>query len=224
MEVRITKQRVALAALFVVAGVGLGSLLSPLVGSALANVGQVVNISDHSASAYFAKVTSAGELKTNGVVSGKVAPALPPQPFSVVRGFNSGDLVALFGPTSATVALTDVSFSNTFTNQARRLSLYEESAVAPNTGCVASDSRSVGVYNAPSGETVVQDFTTPIVLKPLTSGDAWCLVASMVRPVGDSDDTNFLTVGGYVLSGTFTPPPGKAKVIPRRTHADPSGG
>jgi hypothetical protein len=82
MEVRITKQRVAMAALFVLAGVGLASLLSPLVGTALANVGQYVNISDHSGSAYFAKVTSSGELKTNGVVSGKVAPALPPQPFN----------------------------------------------------------------------------------------------------------------------------------------------
>ena len=42
MEVRITKLRVAMAALFVLAGVGLASLLSPLVGTALANVGQVV--------------------------------------------------------------------------------------------------------------------------------------------------------------------------------------
>ena len=49
-----------MAALFVLAGVGLASLLSPLVGSALANVGQVVNISDHSASAYFAKVDPTG--------------------------------------------------------------------------------------------------------------------------------------------------------------------
>ena len=90
MEVRfkLTKYRVAMAALFVLAGVGLGSLLSPLVGTALATVGQIVNISDHSASAFFAKVTSAGELKTNGVVSGKVAPALPPQPFSVSRKLN----------------------------------------------------------------------------------------------------------------------------------------
>ena len=42
MEVRITKLRVAMAALFVLAGVGLASLLSPLVGTALATVGQTV--------------------------------------------------------------------------------------------------------------------------------------------------------------------------------------
>ena len=64
MEVRfqLTKYRVALAALFVLAGVGLGNLLSPLVGTALATVGQTVNISDHSAAAYFAKVDSSGKL------------------------------------------------------------------------------------------------------------------------------------------------------------------
>jgi hypothetical protein len=64
MEVRfkLTKYRVAMAALFVLAGVGLGNLLSPLVGDALATVGSTVNISDHSASANFAKVDSAGKL------------------------------------------------------------------------------------------------------------------------------------------------------------------
>jgi len=64
MEVRfkLTKYRVAMAALFVLAGVGLGNLLSPLVGNALATVGQTVNIPDHSASANFAKVDSGGKL------------------------------------------------------------------------------------------------------------------------------------------------------------------
>jgi len=62
MELRITPLRVATAALFVLAGVGLASLLSPLVGTALATVGTVANISDHSFSAFFAKVDSAGKL------------------------------------------------------------------------------------------------------------------------------------------------------------------
>ena len=56
MQIRITKTRAAMAALFVLAGVGLASLLSPLVGTALATAGQIVNISDHSGSAFFAKV------------------------------------------------------------------------------------------------------------------------------------------------------------------------
>ena len=62
MQIRITKQRAAMVALFVLAGVGLGSLLSPLVGNALATVGQTMNISDHSSAANFAKVDSAGKL------------------------------------------------------------------------------------------------------------------------------------------------------------------
>ena len=48
MQIRITKTSAAIAALFVLAGVGLGSLLSPLVGTALATAGQIVNISDRS--------------------------------------------------------------------------------------------------------------------------------------------------------------------------------
>jgi hypothetical protein len=56
MQIRITKQRAAVAALFVLAGIGLASLLSQLGGDALATVGNTVNISDHSSSAYFAKV------------------------------------------------------------------------------------------------------------------------------------------------------------------------
>src|SRR5438093_13006808 len=82
MEVRfkLTKYRVAMAALFVLAGVGLGSLLSPLVGSALATAGQTVNISDHSASAYFAKVDPLGRLSVNpGLIT--VRPASPSSPW-----------------------------------------------------------------------------------------------------------------------------------------------
>src|SRR4029079_18620093 len=123
MEVRfkLTKYRVAMAALLVLAGVGLGNRLRPHVGSAVATVGETVNISDHSASAYFAKVTSAGELKTNGVVSGKVAPALPPPPFTVVRTVDTSNISTFLGPTTATVALTEVTFANYFGNGARRL-------------------------------------------------------------------------------------------------------
>jgi len=230
MEVRfkLTKYRVAMAALFVLAGVGLGNLLSPLVGNALATVGQTVNISDHSSSAFFAKVTSAGELKTNGVVSGKVAPALPPQPFSVERSFGYNTQTTVLGPTTATVALTDLSFSNNFGNQARMLDLVQVSATAPNAVCSAVRARGFGNYNAPSAQTVVQDFTTPIVLKPLASGDAWCLVANLLAPSGDSNFVIYMALGGYVESGTFTPPtsappPGKAGGL-LDARADPAGG
>ena len=203
MQLRITKSRAAIAALFVLAGVGLGSLLSPLVGTALATAGQIVNISDRSGSAFFANVTSAGELKTNGVVSGKVAPALPPQPFSVNRLLSNG--LVFLGPTTATVALTDLSFTNHFGNQGRNLVLAQNSGPAPNTNCANNRQRIVGVYNVSTSQTVVQDFVTPIVLKPLASGDAWCVLVSLGAPAGDANFAVNLMLGGYVLSGTFAP-------------------
>ena len=213
MQIRITKTRAAMAALFVVAGIGLGSLLSPLVGSALATVGQTVNISDHSASAFFAKVTSSGELKTNGVVSGKVAPALPPQPFSERRTVVVGSKATFLGPTTATVALTDVTFANRFDNRERRLTLVQASAPPPNAGCTGNN-RDVVTYDAASAQTVVQDFTTPIVLKPLESGHPWCLTAFTQAPPDDMNNAAIVTVGGYVVSGTLSPPPLKAAAEP----------
>ncbi len=221
MRVRITRMRLAAAGLLVLAGIGLSSLLSPLIGTALATVGQTVNISDASSSAFFAKVTSAGELKTNGVVSGKVAPALPPQPFNVVRTIKvSSGAVFVLGPTTATVALTDVTFANFFANGARELLLIQDSASAPNAGCMKTRTHLVGFYDAASAQTVVQDLATPVVLKPLASGDAWCLTASLSAPAGEVDNVAYLTLGGYVVSGTFTPPnappPGKTGVVPKR--------
>src|SRR5262245_42762429 len=114
MTSRITKQRVALAGLFVLAGVGLASLLSPLVGSALATVGSVVNISDHSASAYLAKVTSAGELKTSATVAGgKVTIAAPQTPFSFPAAVFTDSLpTAQFNATTATLAFTGFRVAN----------------------------------------------------------------------------------------------------------------
>jgi hypothetical protein len=219
MEVRITKLRVAMAALFVLAGVGLGSLLSPLVGSAVATVGTVANISDRSSSAYFAKVDPSGALKTTAIVSGKVAPALPSQPFSVLRGIGLGSGTNALGPTTATVALTDVTFSNYFGNQARFLRLDQYSAPAPNTSCSLPRSRTLATYGVGSGQSVIASFETPIVLGPLASGDAWCLHAIMARPSGDPNNyVDQLTLGGYVLAGTFTPTaaqPAKLRAVMR---------
>ena len=71
-------------ALFVLAGMGLASILSPLVSSALATVGQVVNIADHSSSAYFAKVDSNGALKTAGTVTGGNVSISAPSPSTML--------------------------------------------------------------------------------------------------------------------------------------------
>src|SRR5262245_2603608 len=113
MTLRVTKQGIALAGLLVLAGAGLASLRGPLIGTALATVGQVVNISDHSASAYFAKVTAAGELKTNGVVSGKVATAAPPSPWrrSVIVSGALDPGVVIAGPSASAINVTSLTAS-----------------------------------------------------------------------------------------------------------------
>lgn len=205
-RIRITKSRGSLAALFVLAGVGLGNLLSPLVGTALATVGSVVNISDRSSSAYFAKVDSSGALKTSAVVSGKVAPALPSQPFNLTRGVGVEAPLHALGPTTATIALTDLTLANYFGNGPRELGLYVNSAPAPNNNCTGTHVRFVGFYDVASAQTVVQNFETPLILKPLAAGEAWCLRVTLERPTGDvSDIKDSLILGGYVLAGTFTP-------------------
>jgi hypothetical protein len=119
MEVRITKVRVAMAALFVLAGVGLASLLSPLVGTALANVGQVVNISDHSGSAFFAKVDSNGKLavgdgggplSVDGTVASRpAAPASPWRASVIINGNFPG--VRIAGPSAVPINVTSLSVS-----------------------------------------------------------------------------------------------------------------
>ena len=105
-----------MAALFVLAGVGLASLLSPLVGTALATVGTVSNISDHSASAYFAKVSSdgklavgdgAGPLDVDGTVTDR--PAAPASPWRASVSFDTSNWIA--GPSASPINVTSLSIS-----------------------------------------------------------------------------------------------------------------
>jgi len=220
MDIRITKIRAALAALFVLAGVGLASILSPLVGSALATVGQTVNLSDHSASAFFAKVDSSGALKTTAAVTGRVAPTLPPQPFYTSRSVHAADgAVAVLGPATATVALTDLGIANDFFNTgARFVSFLEASAPAPNSSCTEVHTRDLGFYDVQSSDSIHANYETPIVLKPLASGEAWCLLVSVSEPAGDTDQVVGVSVGGYVVSGTFAPPSSGPPAATLRPH------
>ena len=88
MRIGVTKLRVAMTALFVLAGVGLGSLLSPLVGTALATVGQTVNISEPigigllrprlSSDGKLAVGDGAGPLSVDGAVASRPTPPATP--------------------------------------------------------------------------------------------------------------------------------------------------
>jgi hypothetical protein len=116
MQVRITKTRLAAAGLLLLAGIGLGSLLSPLVGSALATAGQIVNVSDP-VNANTAKVDSAGKLYV-GDGSGRLSvdgtvesrPAAPASPWRARVQLEAGN-VLIAGPSTVPINVTSLSVS-----------------------------------------------------------------------------------------------------------------
>ena len=97
--------------------------------------------------------------------------------------------------------------TNPFQNtKPRELTFIQYSAPAPNPTCAGTHSRNLGFYDAPVGVTVNANFATPLVLKPLASGEAWCLKFLLLVPTGENY-YNYLSVsvGGYVPSGDFSP-------------------
>jgi hypothetical protein len=210
MDVRITKLRVAMAALFVLAGVGLASLLSPFVGSALATVGTVANISDHSASAYFAKVDSngklavgdgSGPLNVEGTVNSRPAP--PPTPFRYSAFLSNDTLIHAITPTtSATIAFTSIRFANHIYNSDPHTIVLLQRGGPSCDG--SGGSKYLGYYTLGVNETLIDAPPTPVVLKPFSTGGVWCL-AAIATPAGNTSPQSLdATTTGYVVSGTFS--------------------
>jgi hypothetical protein len=201
MEVRITKLRVAMAALFVLAGVGLASLLSPLVGSALANVGQVVNISDHSASAYFAKVDSTGKLavgdgsgplSVDGTVAGR--PAAPVLPWRASKDIQSGG-TWIAGPSSSPINVTSLSISTDGSGNSVYVYLNAYHVPSSATGCSFTnfDDTIWFIRDIGDGVTPVSfSFPTPLQWKPPANTKA-CLRAEASAAIS----TTMNAVGFY---------------------------
>jgi hypothetical protein len=192
MQIRITKLRLAFAGLFVLAGVGLASLLSPLVGSALANVGQVVNISDHSANAYFAKVDSAGKLavgdgagplSVDGTVTDR--PAAPGSPWGVSIDIQ-GNLVLIAGPSAVPINVTSLSIS---TDEPSGSNLYVnlQGYSVPSSNSICGFHINGGflweIRDAGDGVTPLSfTFPTPLQFKPAANMKA-CVFAISDYPV-----------------------------------------
>jgi hypothetical protein len=63
--------------------------------------------------------------------------------------------------------------------------------------------RFIEEWAVPAGQTVEEQLTTPIVLKPLGAGQDWCLGSFAV---GDTGGGFFVGYNGYVVSGTFSSP------------------
>jgi len=172
LRVTVTKKRLAIAALFVLAGVGLGNLLSPLVGSALATVGQTVNISDNSASAYFAKVSSdgklavgdgAGPLSVDGTVTDR--PAAPASPWHANLNIDA-NAGLLAGPSATPINLTSLSLSSSDPNPvSANITAYYVASSA--TSCsVATFDQQLWLVVTPGVGVNSFTFPTPLQYKP----------------------------------------------------------
>jgi hypothetical protein len=193
MEVRTTRLRVAKAALFVLAGVGVGSLLSPLVSSAVATVGTVANISDHSGSAYFAKVDSngklavgdgSGPLSVDGTVAGR--PAAPATPWRASEDITA-PFKAITGPTLSPINVTSLSVSTDMqTGSALHIFLVAGHVPSSATSCTGAtnDGTLWHIRDAGDGVTPLSfTFPTPLQWKPPANTKA-CLLASAQRATG----------------------------------------
>ena len=193
MQIRITKTRAAMAALFVLAGVGLGNLLSPLVGSALATVGQTVNISDRSASAYFAKVSSdgklavgdgAGLLTVDGTVSDRPSP--PSSPWRITANMDVNSYTYI-GPSASPINLTSLSLSTDGASGASTSLTLIGAHVANNaTNCLGAIfvAELWKINDLGDGVTPLEfTFPTPLQFKPPANTKACVLVSTSSGPL-----------------------------------------
>ena len=74
--------------------------------------------------------------------------------------------------------------------------------------------RTVGVYEVGPGTVVTDNPNTPMIIKPLSSQPAWCLIAQ-VYPNTTSDGTfQYFVASGFLVSGT----------LPAGVSSAPSGG
>jgi hypothetical protein len=155
-----------------------------------------------------AKVDSTGALKTTGTanVSGYVGETIPKTPFVGHEPIDPGVSNTLIAANKATVALTRLELMNYYdqTNSAAvDIRLLQESG--NTTTCDGSTgSVFVGSYDVWAGQTVSDAVGSPIVLKPLVSGDVWCLTAVASVQGGPSGfywpEASF---SGYVAAGTL---------------------
>jgi hypothetical protein len=91
MQIQVTKLRLALAALVLVAaGAGIVSVLNALADSASATAGQIVNVSDPTLP-NTAKVAGSGALKVSGAIS--AVPVLPATPWTNEQALFGGPAV-----------------------------------------------------------------------------------------------------------------------------------
>jgi hypothetical protein len=204
--------------------VAIAALVAAIGGTAVAATATIVNIADPTTPAHKAKVDATGALKTAGTstVSGFVGQAIPQKPFFSGADVPSG-MTTLMAANKATVALTRMSVENYFAQidgAHVRVTLFQQGGDA-STCDGSTGVRMVGAYDVAPGQTYSDAMESPIVLKPLGTGDVWCLTASVDIEGGTSSGYYLPEVAwsGYVASGTL--PPGALATTNARPGAPP---
>jgi hypothetical protein len=204
---------------------GAVALFVALGGTALAATGTVVNIADPTTAANKAKVDTTGALKTAGTatVSGFVGETIPKTPLFGHQYLSRSVANVLIGANKATVALARLDLANYYdqTNGAAVDIRVVEQSGSTTTCDGSTGSQAVGTYEVPAGQTVSDAIASPVVLKPLVSGDVWCLLAFVAVQGGPG--SYFLpeaSFSGYVAAGTLpsgavAAPAGAGALAPR---------
>jgi hypothetical protein len=194
----------------------LALVLATTTGTALAATGTLVNITDGTNAANVAKVDANGALKTATTSTVPVRDGPPAKPFSTagaVSNFykNGSTYQVITGATSATVAVTQLLFTNGITNANDwEIYVYYETVPAGGT-CKAFSAghKLVALVNVQQRDTLVDPLPSPVVLKPSASAPQWCLMSGggPTHASASTGDGGVVTVGvnGYVVSGTFAP-------------------
>jgi hypothetical protein len=196
-------------------------------GTAVAATGSLVNIADGTNAAQLAKVDATGALKTNTTGGVLAYPTQPLRPMLISRPlnnfYNNGGVYIEQFRTSATVAITHISFTNVLANdETWELGLF----YSPVQGGVCDAENALGyrvlTLNLPPDTTADRVLPTPIVLKPNTPGATWCLTAiggpsEAVDPPSDASSV-VIDYYGFVVSGVFSVTPN----TPATAHAPKS--
>ena len=179
------------------------ALVVATTGTAAAATGQLVNIVDPAHANRKARVDATGNLKVTST------PALP-TPFTRLSfppaKFNVDTVVSA---NSSTVALNHVRVSNYF-KQINGTSLEVQMSIVASKSDGSCSGPGMGFlsYDVPNGQTVVDPFPTPLVIKPLTDPayPDWCILATTeLQDLSASYYRPTLSIQGYVVSGSISP-------------------
>lgn len=110
----------------------------------------------------------------------------------------------LIPPTTATVAVDRITLSTWLASSLRKTVLIYQFDVGIGQPCTSpSSSRPVAVYELGPSNNVLDEPTTPLVLKPQTTA-AWCLVANQYPGPSSDGIFSYANLTGFVVKGTLS--------------------